>query len=435
MLGFPPFSIAKLMREKKLLRNFILLMLVCIASPVQALDIEVTGAGEHQTPIVIVPFAGEEKLARSISGIVSADLARSGLFILVGPDGKSPHDAQEVISTDWVGADAVAIGKVDALPSGHISVSFHLLDTVRKTELLVQTVSGSGGQVRTLAHRVADFIFEKLTNDPGVFSTRIAYVNRQGKNNQLVVADSDGFDEKIILTTESHIMSPAWSPDGSHIAYVTFEQDHAVVYVQSTLINMRAPVTNLGENSSAPAWSPDGQQLAIAVTGEGNSHIFLVQADGSNLKQITFDDEIDTEPSFSPDGQNLIFTSDREGSVQIFQVSVEGGAIERLTFEGGNSFSPRYSPDGKSFVFSSWINGKFNIATEDLQSKHMQVLTDGGWDENPSFAPNGKLILYAAEVNGHGVLATVSIDAKIKQKISPHSGDILDPMWGPLVTH
>jgi len=423
-----------LIREIKLLRYFWLLIVLCTSFPACAvLDIEITGAGEHQIPVSIVPFEGENNLTQSISGIVSSDLTRSGLFRLIDPAGKSPHEPSEVVYANWAGADALAIGHVEILPNGRITVKFRLLDAVRQTELIGQAVSGKSEQIRAIAHRIADMIFEKLTGDPGVFSTRIVYVNRQGKNNRLVVADSDGYDEQIVLATSSHIMSPAWSPDGSHLAYVTFEQGHAVVYVQSVLTNQRLVVSKSRGSSSAPTWSPDGRQLAIVLTRDGNSHIYLVRPDGKDLRQITFGDVIDTEPNFSPDGQSLIFASDRGGSVQAYQMPADGRAAERLTFEGGNNFSPRYSPDGKSFVFSDWNNGKFYIATEDFQTKQMQVLTNGGWEKKPSFAPNGKLILFATESNGQGILATVSSDGRVKQKMSPQAGDILDPMWGPML--
>ncbi|MDX8398823.1 MAG: Tol-Pal system beta propeller repeat protein TolB [Gallionellaceae bacterium] len=401
-------------------------------SATAGLNIEISGAGEHQIPISIVPLAGEETLTQSISSIVSADLARTGLFRFIDAAGKSPHEPGDVVYADWVGVDAIAIGSVEQ-QGGRVVVKFRLLDAVRQTQLTGQVVSASGDQVRAVAHRISDLIFEKLTGDPGVFSTRIVYVNRRGKSNRLVVADSDGFGEQTVLSINEPIMSPAWSPDGSHLAYVTFEQGHAVVYVQSLLTNQRVVVANFRGSNSAPSWSADGQQLALVLTRDGSSQIYLVRPDGSNLHRRTFSGVIDTEPNFSPDGQSILFASDRGGSVQIYRMPVEGGAAERLTFEGRNNFSPRYALDGKSFVFSSWSNGRFHIATQDFQTGQMQVLTEGGWEKKPSFAPNGKLIMFATEAQSRGILATVSSDGRVKQKMFPQAGDIRDPMWGPFL--
>jgi TolB protein len=309
----------------KLLSNLWLLFFLCSTLPALALDIKITGTGEHQIPVAIVPFAGEESLAQSISGIVSADLARSGFFKLIDPADKLPHEPKALVYSAWVEVDALAIGSTEVLPNRHITVKFHLMDAVKQTELIGQVVSGKGDQIREIAHRIADMIFEKLTGDIGVFSTRIVFVNQQGKNNQLVVADSDGHGEQAVLSASSHIMSPAWSPDGSHLAYVTFEEGHAVLYVQSLLTNLRMPVAEISGSSSAPTWSPDGHQLAFVISRDGSSHIYLVRPDGTELHQITSGDGIDTEPNISPDGQSLIFASDRGGVCRFTKYQLREG--------------------------------------------------------------------------------------------------------------
>lgn len=422
------------MKILKLTTLFFILFLVGGPMPAFAiLDIEVTGAGDRQTPIAIVPFSGEEELNPSISDIISADLARSGLFKIAPTTDKIPHEIKDVDYPSWAGVDVLVIGSAVIQSKSRIVVKYHLVDTVKKTEIIGLSISGKSSELRSIAHRISDAIFQKLTGDPGVFNTRIAYVNHRGDRYQLIVADSDGYNEKVIFTSGAVIMSPSWSPDASHLAFVAFEHDQAIVYVQSLLTNQRLAVAGFPASDTAPTWAPDGQHLAFVLSQDGNSHIYLVQPDGSDLRQLTFDDVIDTEPNFSPDGQSLIFASDRSGKVQIYQMPVDGGDAERLTFEGGNNFSPHYSPDGRSFAYSSWIDGKFCIATEDINTKQVQVLTGGDWDENPSFSPNGKIILYATEVNRRGVLATVSIDGKVKQKLLSQSGNILDPSWGPLV--
>ena len=409
------------------------LLLLAQASMASAvLTIEIIGAGEHQIPVAIVPFGGDEQIAQSINDVVTGDLRRSGLFRLVDPSGKSPHVPAEVSYPDWEvrGAEALAIGTV-AAQGGRIEVRFRLLDVVKQTELIAQAVSASENQIRAIGHRIADLIYEKLTGDKGVFSTRIAYVNRQGAKFSLIVADSDGHNEQIVLAQNEPIMSPAWSPDGSQLAYVSFETGHAVVYVQSLYSNQRRVLANFRGSNSAPVWSPDGKQMALVLTRDGSSQIYLARPDGSDIRRITFSGAIDTEPHFSPDGQYLLFTSDRGGSPQIYRMPVKGGSTERLTFGEGSNFSPRHSPDGKNFVFAHLRNGRFYIALQDFQTGQMSLLTEGGWEKKPSFAPNGKLILFASEGRGRGILATVSSDGRVKQHMFTQSGDAREPVWGP----
>jgi TolB protein len=418
----------------RILRS-ILGLLILAHAPLSsaAMEIEIIGAGENQIPVAIVQFGGDDKLAKTINTVVTGDLLRSGLFRLVDPVGKSPHELAEVSYPDWLarGADALVIGNVAKQPNGRIEARFRLLDVVKQMELVGQSVSANGDQVRAVGHRISDLIYEKLTGDKGVFSTRIAYVNKQGKKFSLIVADCDGYNEQFVLAQNEPIMSPAWSPDGSHLAYVSFETGHATVFVQSLFTNQRMVLADFRGSNSAPAWSPDGKQLAIVLTRDGNSEIYLIRPDGSGIRRVTFNGSITTEPYFSPDGQTLLFTSDQGGSPQIYSMPVAGGQEQRLTFGEGNNFSPRYSPDGKGFVYTHFINGKFYIATQDFQTGQVEILTTGGWEKKPSFAPNGKLILFASEARGRGILATVSSDGRVQQHMFTDSGDAREPVWGP----
>jgi TolB protein len=417
------------------MRRWGAIVLMCAAWSARAeLTIEITGAGEHQIPISLVRFAGEEKLpGQEVSSVVTNDLLRTGLFKLIDPAGKVPHEPSEVNYAEWPGVDALLIGKVRAMDGGRVEVKFRLLDMVRHTELVGLAVTAKSEQLRAIAHRVSDLVYEKLTGSAGVFSTRIAYVNRESKKYRLVVADSDGYGEQTLLASNEPIMSPAWSPDGSQIAYVSFERGHAAVFTQSLTTRQRSVLADFPGSNSAPTWSPDGKQLALVLTREGSSQLYIVHTDGSDLRRITFSETIDTEPMFSPDGKFLLFTSDRGGNAQIYRVAVEGGNAERLTFEGDSNFSPRFSPDGKYFVFSHFVGGVFYIAVQDFENKQMQVLTSGGWEKKPSFAPNGKLVLFATESQGRGILATVSSDGRVKQKMVAQRGDIREPIWGPFL--
>ncbi|MBI2311902.1 MAG: Tol-Pal system protein TolB [Betaproteobacteria bacterium] len=421
---------------RRALSSMFLLMAFLSWGPARAaLTIEIIGGGAQQIPVAIVPFAQEAGLPQQITPVVGADLARSGLFRLVDPAGASLSEPAQVIYADWRGrgADALVIGSVNRLADGRFEVRFRLLDVAKQSQLAGFAYTVTAGQLRVTAHRIADVIYEKLTGDQGVFSTRIAYVAKQGSRYELQVADADGANAQTIVASNEPIISPAWSPDATRLAYVSFEHKKPVVYVQSLLTGQRHAIANFRGSNSAPAWSPDGTRLAVVLTLMGNSQIYLINGDGTGLTRLTNTSAIDTEPYFSPDGQSILFTSDRGGGPQIYRMPVAGGAAERLTFEGTYNVSPRYSPDGKSFVFVQRNGGHFNVAVQDLATRQVQLLTENPLDESPSFAPNGRMILYASEVRGRGILAAVSSDGRVKQRLSAQAGDVREPAWGPLV--
>ena len=418
--------------------HVVALMLCLFSIPLHAaLNIEIFGGGATQIPISIVPLASEENLPQGLTPVISADLHRSGLFRLIEPGHLRPHEPAQVSFPDWIqrGAGALVIGSTTVLGGGRVSLHVRLLDVARRTELAVFTETVSTDQLRGAAHRIADLIYEKLIGDVGVFSTRIAYVVKQGKKYSLQVADADGFNSQPVIEYTEPIISPSWSPDGTRLAYVSFENKKPVVYVQTLATRTRKAVANFRGSNSAPAWSPDGRKLAVVLSIMGGSQIYLINADGSGLQRLSQSAGIDTEPNFSPDGRHIIFTSDRGGSPQIYRMAVAGsasGTAERLTFEGSYNVSPRYSPDGRSFVFIHRNRDRFNVAIQDMATRHVQLLTDSQFDESPSFAPNGRIILYATEIRGRGILSAVSSDGKTRQQLSTQAGDIREPAWGPL---
>jgi TolB protein len=402
-----------------------------------ALTIEIIGAGANQVPIAIAPFRAEN--GASVTPVIAADLTRSGMFKTIDPGGivPMPSEPDQVNYGQWKsrGAEALVIGSIAPIADGRHEVRFRLMDVVKGVQLAGFVYQVTTPQLRLTAHKIADVIYEKLTGDRGVFATRITYIVKRGTRFELQVADADGFGAQTILASNEPIISPAWSPDGTRLAYVSFERKKPVVYVQSLTTGQRAAVANFLGSNSAPAWAPDGRRLAVVLTKDGGSQIFTMDADGRGQPvRITNTQGIDTEPNWSPDGQWILFTSDRGGSPQIYRMPASGGQAQRLTFEGTYNVSPRYSPDGKSFTFIQ-RNGsqRFSVAVQDFASRQVQVLTDGGVDESPSFAPNGRMILYASEVRGRGILAAVSSDGRVKQRFTETGGDVREPAWGPLI--
>jgi len=428
--------------RRRLLRSLALSYpagMVALAAPKWAaaqLTIEIIGGGADQIPITIVPFGAEDRLSQPLTTVIAADLARSGRFRLqpVGSVRPLPTEPAEVDYKAWNARDVqtMVIGRVLERNDGKVEVRFRLLDTPGSAQLLGFSYVVAKNQARATAHKIADLIYQKLTGEPGVFSTRIAYVARNPNRFELHVADADGFNSQFILAHREPIISPAWSPDGGRIAYVSFEQRKAIVFVHDLVAGSRRIVANYPGSNSAPAWTPDGQTLGVVLSKDGVSQIYTLRVDGSNLSRITNSDSIDTEPSFSPDGKHVLFTSDRGGSPQIYRMRTNGAGVERVTFEGSYNVTPRYAPDGKSFAFIQRAQGRYSLATMDFSSRQTQVLTDGQLDGSPTFAPNGRLLLYASIVRGRGILAAVSSDGRIKQKITASAQDVREPAWGPL---
>jgi TolB protein len=417
------------------MRRLLAALLLCFATAASAqLSIEITGAGAKRIPIAVAPFAGEGALAQAISGIVRADLERSGIFRGIDVPANPPLTESSAVNyPDWRArqADALVQGSVAARADGRFEVRFKLFDTIKGADLSGVAYTMTRAQARATAHRIADFVYEKLTGEKGVFSTRIAYVVKRGNRFELQIADADGAGEETALASFEPIVSPTWSPDGRRLAYVSFENKKPVVYVHTLADGKRQVAANFKGSNSAPTWAPDGSRLAVSLSREGGSQIFVVNPDGSNVRRISQSGGIDTEPVFSPDGQSIYFTSDRGGSPQIYRMPANGGGAQRVTFDGTYNVSPRISPDGKTLAYITRNAGKFQVATMDLANRQTQVLTDSDKDESPSFAPNGRMILLATVNGGRGVLSAVSADGRIKQRLTISAGDVREPAWGP----
>ena len=396
--------------------------------------VEVTGVGLTQLPIAIAPFRGQADVPQKLSAIVGADLERSGQFRLV--DGNSLAVLDEVARPDLMpwrqkGADSLVVGSAAKLADGRFDVRFRLWDVVKAQDLGGQAQAVTAGDLRRASHRIADYIYQKLTGDRGVFNTRIAYVTKNGNRYNLWVADSDGENAQSALVSNEPIISPAWAPDGERIAYVSFESRKPEVRVHELATGRRRLVASFPGSNSAPAWSPDGRTLAVTLTRTGNSQLYTIDPNGGQPRRLTQSSGIDTEPVFSPDGKLIYFVSDRGGAPQIYRMPASGGNPERVTFAGNYAISPAISPDGRWLAFIARVDGQFKLHVMELASGKATSITDTVADERPSFAPNGKLILYATRDNAGETLMTTTLDGKIKARLAGQSGDIREPDWGP----
>lgn len=398
------------------------------------LRVEIAGVGANQIPIAIAGFADESIAPQQVTAIIKADLGRSGMFKIIDT-GNIMSETSSINYGDWKsrGADALVVGSVQRLADGRFDVRYKLLDTVKSAQLSALALAAQPQFTRVSAHKIADDIYEKLVGTRGAFATRIAYVTKSGNEYRLEVADADGEGTNIALRSNEPIISPAWSPDGTKVAYVSFENKKPVVYVQDLVTKKRIAVANYKGSNSAPSWSPDGSKLAVALSRDGLTQVFVVNADGSGLRRLTNTDGIDTEPQFSADGQSIYFTSDRSGGPQIYKMSASGGDARRVTFNGTYNISPRISPDGKTLAYISRREGRFQLFVLDMTNAQEQRLSDTVKDESPSFSPNGKYIMYATESGRRGSLAVVSVDGRVKHRLTTQAGDIREPTWGPFM--
>ncbi|MGY0217733.1 Tol-Pal system beta propeller repeat protein TolB [Endozoicomonadaceae bacterium StTr2] len=440
--------------------TMLLLAALCWSSMARAagseeLVIRITQGNDRAVPVAIAPFGwkGRGLLPEDMSGIVANDLRLSGMF---DPLAKNkllsfPSREDEVVFGDWrkQGVNYLLIGEVSLEPGNVYRVNFQLFDVLRQRSILQSTIAGSGAQFRGMAHRISDRVFEKITGIAGAFSSRILYVTAQRQSEQrtdyqLNYADADGFRPQTIFRSKEAILSPSWSPDGTKVAYVAYENKRPGIYIQDLRTGKRQLVSKEKGINSSPSWSPDGTKLAYMLSFGDNPNIFVRDLRTNKLSQLTRHFAIDAEPSWFPDGKSILFTSNRGGSAQLYKLNIKTssdgsvvaeGKPERLTYEGRFNARGKVFPDGKSLVMVHKGKGAadFNIAVLDLDTKRFRKLTSTRLEDSPSVSPNGRMLIYATQGREHGELGIVSVDGSVQLKLPSAAGDVREPVWSPVI--
>ena len=429
---------------KKSLTHLAFLILFAVSVSAHAeFVVEVTRGQSEAIPVAVVPFASPELVASSfdVAQLVSDDLARSGRFKTMDRKDmiEQPHGGADISFDDWrrLNNDYIVVGSMQETGTDHYNITYELYNVLTKQRMLGFQISANRLGLRSAAHQIADAVFEKILGIRGAFSTRIAYISVMGhlpnKSYQLIVADADGANPRVVMQSNEPLMSPAWSPDGQSLAYVSFEERLPSVYIQTLKTGERRRVSAHAGVNQAPAWSVDGKKLALVLsTRDGNLDVYVMDLATQQLTRITDDPGIDTEPVWSKDGQSIYFTSDRAGGPQIYKVGIRpGDKPRRLTFQGSYNARPRLSPDESQLAFVTQEEGAYHIATMDLGRGDVQVLTKGRFDVSPSYAPNGAVLIYASRDKGRGVLALVSADGRVQQRLVSSEGELQEPAWAP----
>ena len=414
-----------------------LLALAYVAPAAAQLRLDITEGVKDAVPVAVVPFAGQpEGGPNDVADVVSGDLRLSGRFAPLERADivERPSQASEVRLEDWrlLKTDYVVVGRV-APDAG--TVGFELVNVRTGQQMLAEQLPVAGRTLRAVAHQVSDLVYERLTGIRGVFGTRLAYVAVEGRapnrNYRLVVSDADGYNPRTVAQSSQPLMSPAWSPDGQNLAYVSFEGGVSAVYVQRLSNGERRRVSARAGVNGAPAWSPDGTRLALTLSRDGNLDIYVLELATQALTRLTTDEAIDTEADWSPDGRTLYFTSDRAGNAQVYRVSVDArDDVQRVTYTNSYNARPRVSPDGQSLAMVTLDRG-YRIAVMDLKARTLRVLTDGSQDESPSYAPNGAMLVYATDARGARVLGLVSADGASRERLASERGNVREPAWSP----
>lgn len=430
-------------RFKRWLHALLLLTLVLpllAGAQERGLDIDIIGGNASALPIAVVPFggaAGETDLA----AVVRADLDRSGQFrsLPVASITERPTQGSEIQypTLRLLKQDFIVVGRTVDAGGGNLRTEYELFDVARQERLLGFALTARSSAMRDVAHQIADAIYEKVLGVRGAFWTRMAYVTAsgvgKGSRYALMVADADGWNPQTVVRSNEPLLSPAWSPDGRKLAYVSFERGNSSIFVQDISTGARELVASFRGINGAPAFSPDGSRLALTLSRSGNPEIYVMNLGSKALTQVTSQSSIDTEPTWSADGGTIYFTSDRGGRPQIYQASASGGGATRVTFQGSYNATPSVSFDGKKIAVAQGSGNTYRIAMLDrsLGSPRWSTLSPGSLDESPSFAPNASMLLYAAREGGRGVLYVVSADARVRQRLVLANGDVREPAWGP----
>lgn len=413
--------------------------------------LDITRGRVEPMPIAVTIFPGgtpeAQQLGRDISGVITADLERSGLFRPLDPKGflqdLTSLDVQPRFA-DWrtLAAQALVQGAVEPLPNGQSRVAFRLWDVFGGQQMEGQAYTTQPENWRRVAHLIADRIYTAITGETGYFDTRIVYIAESGppleRVKRLAIMDQDGANNRYLTNGANLVLTPRFSPTAQEITYMSYFRNVPRVYLFNIDTGRQEVLGDFPGMTYAPRFTPDGNKVLLSMATNGNSEIYTMDLRTRSTTRLTDHPAIDTSPSASPDGSQITFASDRGGSQQIYVMTADGGDPKRISFGTGKGRygTPVWSPRGDLIAFTRYAqgDGNFYIGVMKPDGSGERLLAQGFLVEAPTWAPNGRVLMYFAQSRNGGRTRLYSIDLtgyNQREIITPQ--DASDPAWSPLI--
>jgi TolB protein len=407
-----------------------LLALLALAAPpahgqTREVRIDIAGGGRrmqlHCEALASGRVPAGAPTARQADEVLAADLEQSAVFLISRAwAGQTPFDVQAVVGGRW---------KVEG---GQVTLDGEVRDVPARRLILARTYRGPLAEWRSLVHRFADDIVLQFTGEPGVAGSRIAFVAREGRNKELWVMDLDGANARQLTHDGSIALSPAWSPDGSLLAFSSYRDGGPPhLFVVPAAGGRIYRLSGRPGNNTGPAYSPDGREIACSLSMDGNAEIYRLDAQGGSPRRLTDNRAIDTSPAWSPTGREIAFTSDRSGSPQVYVMDRDGGNVRRLTYEIGFTDSPAWSPRGDLIALVSRTAGGFDIYVCGADGTNPRLVVSGGSNENPHWSPDGRHLVFASNRGGSYALYVSDLDGRPPRMLDTGGKVASSPAWSP----
>lgn len=358
------------------------------------------------------------------------DLEESGQIKIIEPPQNLPSDplkSFEILKT--AGAEFFLSTNVSQ-EKENLIFRHNLYDVKAKKIILSKKYKGEKKAIKTIAHTLSDELLYHLTGQKGLALTKIAFISDRSGNKEVYIMDSDGSNQQPLTQYKSIVLSPAWSPDGKEIYFVSYHTGRPTIislkWLEGKAKNLKLPF----KSASSPSVSPDGKFLLFSAANKDSTNIYRLNLETNQVEQLTFSRSIDTDSTYSPLGNFILFTSGRGGNPQIYMMNTEGLDIKKLTWEGSYNSEPKVSPDGNYFVYTSREGENFQIFLQEISTGARVKLTFSGSNESPSFSPNGKKIVYSSNITGNYEIYVMDLNGENKKRLT-FSGNNTQPVWSP----